>query len=396
MTLEELAEICAAQEAAIQDVYAEYEWDRDPPYTMRDIAGQVVQVPVGPQRITWATARPFEDRFLWVNSTEWMDAQDHRVNVTETRSYNGEIGKYLQVRGDSVESQPSAKGTITRSRRFVLSGSTTPQHFTILRFREERPDYPLSEALRKTEWVDLIGDIQQIGPFRTIRVDLYAEGLRDKQGSRGLLSRMYFSVDHQYTPVQFELFSGNKVITRDVVSELKEVAPGIWYPNNASTTDFDKDGTGYTFACRASKIVVNQGLTPEFFDIDFPPGTKIMDEVLNSEYFIRPTEDQFNRWLETQEVLNRHRRELAKIDSVSRSEESQAGVVHPGMLNPEKDGNESGGTAPYALVHPKAGNMRTLMVVVKPFLLGLSLLTAVILGLRRWFFPGKGKTGDPE
>lgn len=284
MTLQELSEICAAQEAAIQDVYVEYEWDREPSYTPKDITEQVVAIPTGPQRIIWATARPFEDRFLWLNSTEWMDERDHRVKITETRSYNGETGKYLQMRYDGVE---SLEGTITRSRRFVLSGSTMPQHFTILRFREGQPDYPLSQALRKTEWVDLIDNVPQTGPFRTIRVDFYAEGLRDKQGQRGLLSRMYFSADHGYTPVQFELFNGKKVITRDVVTDLVEASPGIWYPKNASTTELGKDGAEYTFTCLASKIVVNQGLTREFFDIDFPPGTKVVDEIQNCEYSSR-------------------------------------------------------------------------------------------------------------
>jgi hypothetical protein len=279
MTLEELAEICAAQEAAIQDVYAEYEWDRDPPYTMKDIVGDIVGIPVGPQKITWATARPFEDRFLWIDSTEWMDALNHRSHVTETRTYDGEIGKHLEVRRDRGDGKPSVRGSITRSRRWILSGSATPEHFTVVRFLKEQPDYPMSKALRKPEWVDLISDIQQVGRFRTIHVDFYAEGLRNKQGNRVLLSHVYFAVDHGYTPVQFELFNGPKMVTRDVITELVEAAPGIWYPKNASTTAWDMGDTAYTFTCRASKIVVNQGLTREYFDIHFPPGARVTNEI---------------------------------------------------------------------------------------------------------------------
>jgi len=280
MTREELAEICATAEAAIRDVYVEYEWDREPCYTATDITGQVVAIPIGPRKLTWATARPFTDRFLFVESTEWTDDAGRRYHVAETRSYNGEMGKRLEVTRDSIEGKLSMRGILTRSRRFILPGSTTPQHFTLLRFLEERPDYPLSKALRNTEWVDLTCDIEHLGAFRTIRTDFYAEGIRDKQGDRVRLSRIYFSVDHGCAPVQFELFNLRKMVTRDVVAELAEAAPGIWYPRKARSTTYNEDGAEHTFIYRASKIVVNQDLSEDFFDIDFPPGTQIADETV--------------------------------------------------------------------------------------------------------------------
>ena len=396
MTLEELAEVCAAQEAAIQDVYVEYEWGRDPPYTTKDITGQVVAVPTGPRKITWATARPFEDRFLWIDSAEWIDAQNNRSQVTETRSYNGEVGKHLELRGNRAEGGPSARGTITKSRRFILSGSTTPERFTVVRFRREQPDYPLAEALRKTEWVDLIDEVQQIGPFRTIRADFYAEGVKDEKGNRVPLSRVHFSIDHGYTPVQFELFNARKLVMRDVVTELVQAAPGVWYPKSANTTEFERGDTGYTFTCRASKILVNQGLSPQFFDIDFPPGTKIIDEILNSEYIIRPTEDQFKKWLETEEVLKGNRRTSPDRGSVAPSKEARAAITRSGTLDPGKDDGERGDVSPLAIGHHKSGKMRMVPVVIRPFLLGLSLLTVLILGLRRWFWPREGRTGDSK
>jgi outer membrane lipoprotein-sorting protein len=396
MTLEELAEICTAQEAAIQDVFAEYERDREPPYTTKDFVESVVAIPRGPQKITWATTRPFADRFLWTDSTEWVDERDHRSHVTETRTYNGEVGKRLEVRRDGMDGEPSVEGLITKSRRFILPVSSTPEHFTLVRFRKERPDYTLAEALRKPEWADLINDIQQVGPFRTIRVDFHQEGVRDKQGNRVLLSRFYFSVDHGYTPVQFELYARNKVVTRDSVTELVEASPGIWYPKSARTTEFNMGDTPYTYTFRASKVVVNQGLTQEFFDIDFPPGTEVQDEILNSQYFIRPTEDQFNKWLETQEVLNRHQRKAPESEFVSQSVEPPAALSPPGKIDPAKDGGEPGGPAHWALVPRKSWTARILAVIVKPFLLGLGVLTAAILGLRRWFVPKEGKTGNSE
>ena len=399
MTLEELAEICAAWETAIEDVYAEYDWDREPAYTTMDITEQVVAVPTGPRKFTWATARPFADRSLFVESTEWVDAGNHPFHITETRSYSGETGKRLQMRRDVAQGQPSADGTITKSRRFVPPGSITPRRFTILRFHEERPDYPLSEALRKAEWVDMSADIQQIGSFRTIRVDFYAEGFRDKQGDRVPLSRMYFSVDHGYAPVQFELLNFRKIITRDVVTELEEVAPGIWYPKEACATEFGQDGTEHTFTYRASKVVVNQGLSQDFFDIDFPPGTRVSDEILDSEYYIRPTEEQFDQWLETQEILDKYRSKLTGSESTARpappSLDNTADPTGTAAV-PEENTAASGQIADYAFNNSGQGLGRVLAVAIKPFLLGLSLMTAVVLGLCRWLRRGNAKAGDLE
>jgi len=54
--------------------------------------------------------------------------------------------------------------------------------------------------------------------------------------------RVYFSVDHGYTPVKFEHMRGpNKVAATVSVVSLEEVAEGVWFPASGTITKPDSD-----------------------------------------------------------------------------------------------------------------------------------------------------------
>lgn len=98
--------------------------------------------------------------------------------------------------------------------------------------------------------------------------------------------RIYFSVDHGYTPVKFEHMKGpDKVALSVNVESLEEVAEGVWFPGSGTNTVPDSDRVGTYQAI--SPILVNQGLTDEHFDIDFPVGTEVYDEIQDKEYVVK-------------------------------------------------------------------------------------------------------------
>ena len=98
--------------------------------------------------------------------------------------------------------------------------------------------------------------------------------------------RIYFSVDHRYTPVKFEHMKGRGLVALSVnVESLEEVANGVWFPVIGTFTIPGSDRVSTYQA--TGPILVNQGLTDEHFDIDFPVGTEVYDEIQDKEYVVK-------------------------------------------------------------------------------------------------------------
>ena len=84
------------------------------------------------------------------------------------------------------------------------------------------------------------------------------------------------------------------------VNSLEEVSKGLWFPSAGA---LKSAGSNLTNIYRATNIVVNQGLTDEHFNMEFPPGTKVRDEIAGVTYVIQPSEQQFDDWLENESAI---------------------------------------------------------------------------------------------
>lgn len=138
---------------------------------------------------------------------------------------------------------------------------------------------PLSDILRRKELARLDNTIEEVNGFNSIRADMLTQW--DKQRA---FMRIYFSVEHGYTPVRYEYMSGEKVSVTVEVQSLEQVAEGLWFPSSGVISSLDKSRSHAYIA--TSKIVVNQGLPDKYFDIKFPPGTKVRDNIEHRKYVV--------------------------------------------------------------------------------------------------------------
>jgi hypothetical protein len=299
MTTIELADICEAMENAVIDVQVEFERDSDPPITKEELAGTNMLTSNGPTKYYWAAARPFADRSFSTEQATFLNESGKTWDEIRKQSYNGEIAKVLNIYNCNTSCQ-KFEGTITKSKRFILHGTVTPLNYTILRFSQEPYNYPLSKALRQQEWVEIDNSIRSINGFNTIKVVLFMQGVRNKAGEKVPVMHIYFSVDHAYTPVKFQDVSRNEPGFSVDVTELEKVSEGLWYPKAGRMIWPEKervDLTARTLTYKAISIKVNQGLTDKDFDISFPPGTMVNDEITLRAYTIKPTQEQLNQSL---------------------------------------------------------------------------------------------------
>lgn len=299
MTAAELADICEAMENAVIDVQVEFERYADPPITKEELVGTNMATSKGPAKYYWAAARPFAERSFSTEQVTIFDESGKTWDMINKQSYNGEIAKVLDI-SDRNTPRQKIEGTITKSKRFILHITVTPQNFTILRFSQEPYNYPLSKALRQEEWVEIDNSIRIVNGFNTIRVTMFMQGVRDKAGERVPVMHIYFSVDHAYTPVKFQDVSRNVPGFSVDVTELEKVSEGLWYPKSGQTIwpeDKRNDKNYRTVTYKASSIKVNQGLTDKDFDISFPPGTGVNDEITLRTYTIKPAQEQLDQSL---------------------------------------------------------------------------------------------------
>lgn len=307
---DELASICEAMESSIHDITVEYEWYVDPPLTPEYLAGMGGGfIAKGRPKYQWSTAIPFADRSLRTEIVVFMNKDGKSWPGTRKQSYNGKIAKYLEIYEPT--GHPKMTGTLSKSKRFMPDRALTPEGFSILRFHDDL----ISTKLRRSDQLVLDTNVETVGEFATVRADFMLP-------SRGVpYLRVYFSVDHGYTPVRFEYMKNDKVSSFVNVTSLEKVSDGLWYPKSGRVgRTQDKHHNVYT----ASKVIVNQGLDDDHFDIEFPPGTKVIDEITNMEYIIRPTESQFNEWLENQEAIyNFRKRQTPILNSPKSSPVSQ-------------------------------------------------------------------------
>lgn len=308
VTTDELAAICEKMESAINDVSLEYNWYNIPPWTFEELAkegmGKVLLPKDGCRRFKLSAAHlsiadnindsnsPLTDRLLWEESTTFVTADGNSWDNVEKSSYDGHVFKRLNTGG--WPPTKSHDGMVSQSGRLMPSLMLSPIGFTVSRFRMNNVDggLPLSAYLTKhKDSVRVDNTISKINKFDTIRADFL------QWSTKQVCLRIYFSVDHDYTPIRYEYMNGNRgvIITMDVDS-LEQVAEGLWFPSSGHTSR--PNDTHIDAYIITGKIVINQGFTDKDFDIDFPPGTKVLDEINNQEYNVRPSQEQLEEALQ--------------------------------------------------------------------------------------------------
>lgn len=290
ITLRELADVFEGMESSIVDVTVEYEWSDDRPMTTEDVRGTSDAFRVGKDVCSFTTARPFTELQLYSWKGVISTAQGETFFTDHRTAYNGDRYKQVTMGGLNVR-QP--QGFTTKRRDLLQQWHLTPMGFTIL--RNYMRDGLFSENLRKhPEVVRLVPDIHQVRDFRTIELDFITP-------AGAVHQKMFLSVDHSYAPVRWQWVRSDGTVDAEVdVLALKEVSPGTWFPVKGITGHVD-DPTRNIY--EAKEVKLNQNLSKEHFDVEFPPGTAVIDEIANLQYTYRPTGAQLDTWLEKDEGL---------------------------------------------------------------------------------------------
>jgi len=279
ITTEDLSVICEGYESTIVDIQIEYEWWVEPAIAPEK-AGRDMILPLGRTEWFLAAKYPFTEYSL---STERTRVTNGSQQWTSSRkqSYDGKKGKYLS----SYDKSGTVKhlGTLTKSKRFIPHRNLCPFGFTLERFR----DYPVSKLLEEDDKVILDTAIRKTNDFETISATFFTTPKKERA-----YLRLYFSPEHGYTLVEIEYVNkqNQPEISVDVI-ELQEVSACIWFPIKGRIGVLDDESVNLY---KATKVMVNKGLTDDYFDFEFQPGTKVVDEVTGSEYIIRPSEEQFD------------------------------------------------------------------------------------------------------
>jgi len=307
ITVEKLADICEAMESVIVDISVEYEWYNIPPWTMETLI-----VKDGILNFKLSAARSLSarepndpnfmlfDRLLLEESATVVTKEENSFESVLKYSYNGKVVKHLNVGGWPREIR---SGIVSYRKEFVPTLTLSPLGFSILRL-SMTDKIPLSAWLRDKEFVRIDNTIEKVGGFNTIRADLL------QWSGKNVYLRIYFSVDHGYYPVMYE-HMGKSVLNFEVHS-LEQVAEGLWFPSSGLIRKTDNERMdGFQ---TIGKIVVNQGLTDEHFDIDFPPGTEVRDEIRGTEYIVKPTKEQKEKFEKEKQWLKEHADETAAME----------------------------------------------------------------------------------
>ncbi len=293
ITAEELADKCQSAENAIRDISMEYEWYHIPPLTHEEQEDpfKSIGVLLPKDGITKykLMAAPFIDQN---GKQQWRKVQEESSILTtkdgKSWDYLGKesyVGKVYKKFNSGGWPASIMTGTIS-SNSTGPSILLTPVGFSVFRFELEKGTNgnKLSYCLRykEKEIVRVSDSISKVNDFNTICVEFLQEY------SKLPCVRVYFSVDHNYTPIKYEYLNSNKAGTQlnfavDIHS-LEKIVDGLWFPTSGTISAPD-DRHVNSFQVM-EKILVNQGLQEKDFDIEFPVGTRVQDQIAKREYTV--------------------------------------------------------------------------------------------------------------
>jgi hypothetical protein len=309
ITTDDLAGICQAMESAIQDVSVSYQWYVCPPAKIGDLpksggtSGPRL-IAKGPETCIWVAKQPFGERYLSITKVTTVSADGESFDNTLMYSCNGEVAKYLNCCADAGTKRSfPPDGSVSGASAFVapLPLSHTPMLFSVLYLSLDDARIPLSRSLRKKGFVDVNEGVRKINGFNTVCASLLLDTPAIPAADKRPYLRICFSVDHGYTPVKYERLSPDGRLNFAVdVNSLTQVAKGSWFPTGGSLAIA---GSNLRNVYKAGKVAVNRGLTDRYFTIEFPPGTRVNDQITGSDYAVKPGASRFDQWLQSDEWL---------------------------------------------------------------------------------------------
>jgi hypothetical protein len=287
--LQTLTSICESYENSIADVNVEYEFEVTD-FRNGDSQANYAKF-VGSQKGNLIAAKPF-DQLYRLSLTMLADDGKTRLATYLTQASNGSVYKEYQKTGGT----DNISGVITNDRTSMSEYNVTPLGFTILH-RVEKVDNVKSlldilEGRCDYYAVSLDPNISKVNDFNAVEVACVSS--RFKTLIYKELS-LFFSVDHNYTLVKIVWYNGpGRVMSSYDVTQLKNIGNGVWFPGKA----YIKNNNGAvknTFTIH--KAAINQAPASEIFDIEFPPGTKVNDQITGKQYIIKPTQEQLDQSL---------------------------------------------------------------------------------------------------
>ncbi len=295
ITAEELAAKCQSAENAIKDISMEYEWYQIPPLTHEEEEQEEpfksIGVLIHKDGITKCklTAAPFVDPN---GRRQWRDIFEEAATLTTKdgksweyfgkSSYNSKVFK--KYSNDGWPTPVKEGGISSNSEELPLL--LTPIGFSVFRFELSGASNgkKLSYCLRykEKEIVRVADSANKVNDFNTICVEFLQEYTKLP------CVRVYFSVDHNYTPVKYEYLNSGKGGTRlnfavDIHS-LEQIGDNLWFPSSGTISAPDKKHVD-AFQIMGT-IQANQDLEQKDFDIEFPAGTKVQDKIANRKYVV--------------------------------------------------------------------------------------------------------------
>jgi hypothetical protein len=284
-----LAIVCRAMEQSIVDISVEWEVLQIPPMTAADITLPGRLVEKWPSRERLLAKAPFIGRCLYTHEATFINADGKSHDEVNVVSYDGETAKSFQEAKFLTDASSPGRihldGAMTKSTHFLPSVYVTPLGFSVLRLSCDKMRLPLSERIDKEKCL-IDETITKVGDFRAIRVDFMGDANEPRHRP---YMKVYFSIDHGYTPVRYEHTDGRVTVVTVDVNSLEKVANGLWFPTKGTIKVPDEE--------RMDVYTVNKGVDDKLFDIKYPSGTKVWDEVQDRTYTVKPTEEQLDESL---------------------------------------------------------------------------------------------------
>jgi hypothetical protein len=289
----DLANICQNMEKAINDISIEYEWFHIPPMTVNDANDENFYVWITPWKQSLTSKKPFNRHYLFIEKFTAMNKKGCSFEDFRKISYNNKVSKFFSS-APSCSNSISMNGAIAKGEKFMTGIAATPIGFSVFRFAYDGEKMPLSKLLREKDIVKVDNNIVKINDFNAIRADIFTAW--KWKNEHLLIYKIYFAVDYGYTPIRYEYMTGPKVTGTIDVNSLQEVQKKLWLPSSGLITSSDPNHRTNGFRV-IGKIRVNRGLKDKDFDIEFPPGTWVNDEIAGKMYTIKPAQEQVDKSL---------------------------------------------------------------------------------------------------
>lgn len=295
MTTEQLANKYQSVKNVVQDISFEYEYRIEPPWSFNEvnnIGADTTSLGLfkdGMLESKLKAAR-FSDPNDSVGRTKWkyiyeetyttFMANGNLWDVLVKVSYNGKVYKQLII-NTHPDSVVFKNGVISPKEIDPGYLFMSPIGCSIFRLDdvEFTKDISLSSILQEhKEMIQATDSMSRVNDFNAVRFDLL------QMKTKLPYTRIYFSVDHNYAPVKYEHLKGKngEIASCDEVHSLEQIADGVWFPTSGLHRIGNEERVN-AFQVKG-KILVNQGLADKDFDLEFPVGTKVQDQITGREY----------------------------------------------------------------------------------------------------------------